>query len=61
MQESLGDLREVDPSLVPNGVTANDLVTLDEEVIATAPQFSTEDVIDEISEISRRRSRRRWQ
>ena len=41
------DLREADPSLVPNDLSANDLVTLDDEVIATAPQISNEDIIDE--------------
>ncbi|XP_057316743.1 tigger transposable element-derived protein 4-like [Hydractinia symbiolongicarpus] len=47
LQESLDDLREADPSLVPNDLSANDLVTLDDEVIATAPQISNEDIIDE--------------
>ena len=46
-RESLDDLREADPSLVPNYLSANDLVTLDDEVIATAPQISNEDIIDE--------------
>ncbi|XP_057290339.1 tigger transposable element-derived protein 4-like [Hydractinia symbiolongicarpus] len=31
LQESLDDLREADPSLVPNDLSANDLVTLDDE------------------------------
>ena len=43
----MDDLREADPSLVPNDLSANDLVTLDDEVIATAPQISNEDIIDE--------------
>ena len=43
LQESLDDLREADPSLVPNDLSVNDLVTLDNEVIATAPQISNED------------------
>ncbi|XP_057308164.1 tigger transposable element-derived protein 4-like [Hydractinia symbiolongicarpus] len=47
LQESLDDLREADQSLVPNDLSANDLVTLDDEVIATAPQISNEDIIDE--------------
>ena len=43
LQESLDDLREADPSLAPNDLSVNDLVTLDNEVIATAPQISNED------------------
>ena len=43
----MDDLRGADPSLVPNDLSANDLVTLDDEVIATAPQISNEDIIDE--------------
>ena len=35
----MDDLREADPSLVPNDLSANDLVT--------APQISNEDIIDE--------------
>ena len=33
--------------MVPNDLSANDLVTLDDEVIATNPQISNEDIIDE--------------
>ena len=40
LQESLNDLRKADSSMVPDDVTATALVSLDNDVIATAPEIS---------------------
>ena len=53
LQESLNDLRKADSSMVPDDVTATALVSLDDDVIATAPEISEpgegEESDDEIS------------
>ena len=47
LQESLNDLRKADSSMVPDDVTATALVSLDDDVIATAPEISEGDIIEE--------------
>jgi len=48
LEESLNELRQVDSSMVPDNATATTLVSLDDEVITTAPEISDNDVIEEI-------------
>ena len=48
LEESLNELRQVDSSMVPDNVTATNLVSLDNEVITTAPEISDNDIIEEI-------------
>ena len=48
LQESLNDLRKADLSMVPDDVTATALVSLDHDVIATAPEISEADIIEEL-------------
>jgi len=48
LEESLNELRQVDSSMVPDNVTATTLVSLDDEVITTAPEISDNDIIEEI-------------
>ena len=48
LQESLNDLRKADSSMVPDDVTATALVSLDDGVIATAPEISEGDIIEEL-------------
>ena len=42
-------MREVDSSLVPSDVSAKDFATFDDEVIVTAGEITTEDIIKECS------------
>ena len=44
LQESINDLRKTDSSMVPDDVTATALVSLDDDVIATAPEISEGDI-----------------
>ena len=46
LQESLNDLRKADSSMVPDDVTATALVSLDDDVIATAPEISEGGIIE---------------
>ena len=48
LQQSLNDLRKADSSMVPDDVTATALVSLDDDVIATAPEISEGDIIEEL-------------
>ena len=48
LQESLNDLRKADSTMVPDDVTATALVSLDDNVIATAPEISEGDIIEEL-------------
>ena len=48
LQESLNDLRKADSSMVPDDVTTTALVSLDDDVIATAPEISEGDIIEEL-------------
>ena len=48
LQESLNDLRKADSSMVLDDVTATALVSLDDDVIATAPEISEGDIIEEL-------------
>ena len=48
LQESLNDLRKADSSMVPDDVTATVVVSLDDDVIAIAPEISEGDIIEEI-------------
>ena len=48
LQESLNDLRKADSSMVPADVTATALVSSDDDVIATAPEISEGDIIEEL-------------
>ena len=49
LQENLNDLRKEDSSMVPDDVTAaTALVSLDDNVIATAPEISEGDIIEEL-------------
>ena len=41
-------MRKADSSMVPDDVTATDLVSLDDDVIATAPEISKGDIIEEL-------------
>ena len=54
LQESLNDLRKADSSMVPDDVTATALLSLD-DVIATAPEISEGDIIEELKGSSRTR------
>ena len=48
LQESLNDLRKADSSIVPDDVTVTALVSLDDDVVATAPEISEGDIIEEL-------------
>ena len=48
LQENLNDLRRADSSMVSDGVTATALVSLNDNVIATAPEISEGDIIKEL-------------
>ena len=48
LQESLNDLRKADLSKVPDDVTATALVSLDDNVIAPAPEICEGDIIEEL-------------
>ena len=48
LQESLDELRTLDSSMAPDDVTTTDLVSLDDNVIATAPEISDDDIIEEL-------------
>ena len=48
LQESVNDLRKSDSLVVPDDVTATALVSLDNDVIATAPKISEGDIIEEL-------------
>ena len=48
LQESLNDLRKSDSPMVPDGVTATALVSLDDDNIATAHKISEGDIIEEL-------------
>ena len=48
LQESLNGLRKADLSMVPDDVTATALVSLYDDVIATAPEISESDIIEEL-------------
>ena len=48
LQESSDDLRKADSSVVPHDVTATALVSLDDDVIPTAPEISEGDIIEEL-------------
>ena len=48
LQESLNDLRKADSSMVPDDVTVTVLVSLDDDVIATACKISDGDIIEEL-------------
>ena len=48
LQESLNDLRKADSSMVLDDVTATALVSLDNNVIATATKISEGDIIEEL-------------
>ena len=48
LQESLNDLRKADSSMVLENVTATALVSLDDDVIVTAPEISEGDIIEEL-------------
>ena len=48
LQESLNDLRKADSSMVPDDVTVTSLVSLDDDVIAAAPEISEADIKEEL-------------
>lgn len=48
LQESLNNLRKADSSMVPNDVTATALVSLDDDVIATAPEMNEDDIVSRL-------------
>ena len=48
LQKSLNDLRKADSSMVLDDVTATALVNLNDYVIATAPEISEGDIIEEL-------------
>ena len=48
LQETLNDLRKADSPMVPDDVTATALVSLDDDVIATASEISQGDIIEEL-------------
>ena len=48
LQESLNDLRKADSSMVLDDVTATALMSLDDNVLATAPEISEGDIIEEL-------------
>ena len=48
LQENLNGLRKADSSMVPDDVTATALVSLDNDVMATAPEISEGDIIEEL-------------
>ncbi|XP_037774932.1 tigger transposable element-derived protein 7-like [Penaeus monodon] len=46
--QSLNNLRKVDSSMVPNDVTVTALVSLDDDVIATAPEMNEDDIVSRL-------------
>ena len=48
LQKNLNDLRKADSSMVLDDVKVTALVSLDDDVIATAPEISEVDIIDEL-------------
>ncbi|XP_037783522.1 tigger transposable element-derived protein 6-like [Penaeus monodon] len=48
LQESLNKLRKAESSMVPNDVTATALVSLDDDVIATAPEMNEDDIVSRL-------------
>ena len=52
LQESLNDLKKPDSSMVPDDVKATGLVSLDDDVIANAPEISEGGIIENDDEIS---------
>ena len=59
LQESLNDLRKADSSMVPDDVTATALVSLNDDVIATAPEISESDIIEELRDRTRNKVKRK--
>ena len=58
LQESLNDLQKADSSMVPDDVTATALVSLN-DVIATAPEISESDIIEELRDRTRNKVKRK--
>ena len=48
LQESLNDLRKADSSVVPDDVKATAQVSLDDDIIATAPEISEGEITEEL-------------
>ena len=48
LQENLNELKSADPSMVPEDVTTDSIVSLDDDVIATTPEIAENDIIREL-------------
>ena len=48
LQEHLIELKSADPSMVPEDVTAESIVSVDDDVIATIPEIAESDILKEL-------------
>ena len=48
LQEYLNELKSTDPSMMPEDVTSESIVSSDDDVIATAPEIAESDIIEEL-------------
>ena len=48
LQENLSESKSADPSMVPEDVTAESIVSLDDDVIATAPEIAESGITEEL-------------
>ena len=48
LQENLSESKSADPSMVPEDVTAESIVSLDDDVIATAPEIAESGMTEEL-------------
>ena len=53
LKESLQQLHDIDPDMVPEGVTPESLIDVDNEVITTAPMIKDDDILRRLQQISK--------
>ena len=49
LKESLQQLHDIDPDMVPEGVTPESLINVDNEVITTAPMIVDDDILRSVT------------
>ena len=49
LKESLQQLHDIDPDMVPEGVTPESLIDVDNEVITTAPMITDDDILRSVT------------
>ena len=49
LKESLRELHDIDPDMVPRGVTPESLIDVDNEVITTAPMIADDDTLRSVT------------